>query len=62
MGKVPGPAGTVLLPRMEPAMAMTGMIMKKRPNSMASPSVVSHQGVLAFRPAKAEPLLPAPLE
>ena len=31
-------------------------------SSMVRPSVVSHHGVLAFRPAKAEPLLPPPLE
>ena len=43
----------------EPAIAITGTMMPKRQASMAMPSVVSYQGVLAVRPAKAEPLLPA---
>ena len=42
-----------------PAMAITGTMMPKRQASMVMPSVVLYQGVLAVRPAKAEPLLPA---
>src|SRR6185437_12033192 len=61
VGNVPKPAGTVFLPTMAPAIAIAGTIMKKRPKSIAKPSVVSHHGVLAFNPAKAEPLFPAPL-
>ena len=42
-------------------MASTGTIIRKRPTSIVRPSVMFHQGVLALSPAKAEPLLPAPL-
>ena len=42
----------------DPANAMMGTIIRKRPMSMAMPSVVLYQGVLAVRPAKALPLFP----
>ena len=41
--------------------AKAGTIIKKRPASMVRPRLTLYQGVLALRPAKAEPLLPAPL-
>ena len=44
-----------------PAMASAGTIIQKRPMSMSRPSVTLYQGVFALMPAKAEPLLPAPL-
>ena len=62
VGKVPLLGGTTFLPTIEPAIARAGTIIRKRPPSMARPSVTLYQGVLALRPAKAEPLLPAPLE
>ena len=61
VGKVPGPAGATRFFAMKPAMASTGTIIRKRPPSMASPRVVFQKWVLAFRPAKAEPLLAAAL-
>ena len=39
--------------------AITGTMMPKRVASMVMPMVVSYQGALAVRPAKAEPLFPA---
>ena len=42
-------------------MPSAGTIIRKRPASIVKPSVTLYQGVLALRPAKAEPLLPAPL-
>src|SRR5262249_55507250 len=62
VGKVPRPAGTTRLPTIEPPIARIGMIIRKRPASMVSPSVTFHHGVLALSPANAEPLLPAALE
>src|SRR5689334_16493234 len=59
-GKVPGEGGTVFLPARLPAMASMGMIMRKRPQSMAAARETLNQFVLELRPAKAEPLLPAP--
>ena len=50
------------MPTIDPAMPSAGMIIRNRPASMASPSVMFQKGVLALRPAKAEPLFPAPLE
>jgi hypothetical protein len=41
----------------EPARPSTSTIGRNRPNNIASPSEVLYQSVLAFRPAKAEPLL-----
>jgi hypothetical protein len=40
------------------ATASTAMAGTNRPSSMARPRVVFHQGALAVRPAKAEPLFP----
>ena len=57
VGNVPADAGTVCLRAIEPAMPRTGMIRKKRPTSMARPSVVSYHCVAVVRPANAEPLL-----
>ena len=59
-GKVPALAGTIFFRASEPASASSGTIMPNRPSSMSMPSVVSYHGVLALRPAKALPLLPAP--
>ncbi len=41
----------------EPAIASTSTIGRKRPPSIASPSVVLNQSVFPVRPPKAEPLL-----
>ena len=49
--------GTRGLRTSEPAMARTGIMRKKRPISMHSPSVVWYQLLVTVRPAKAEPLL-----
>ena len=57
-GKVPAEAGTIFLPARLPAMASIGTIIRKRPTNIAMPSEKLYQWVLAFRPAKAEPLLP----
>ena len=58
VGKVPEDAGTVFFAASEPAIAMAGMIIQKRPTSMAMAPVTLYQSVLPLRPAKAEPLLP----
>ena len=42
----------------DPAIAMTGITYANRPNNIERPSVVLYQGVLALRPANADPLLP----
>ena len=60
-GTCPGSGGTTFLPTIDPAMPSAGTIIRKRPTSMSRPSVTLYQGVLALRPANAEPLLPAPL-
>src|SRR5207247_10148414 len=62
VGSVPGPGGATFLPASPPARASAGRIIQNRPSHMSIPSVVLYQGVFALRPAKAEPLLPAPLE
>ena len=59
-GKVPSDGGTAFLRARLPASASIGMITMKRPRSIASPIVVLYQGVLADRPANADPLLPVP--
>src|SRR5713101_8140388 len=59
VGKVPRLAGTTFLPTREPAIARAGTIIKNRPISTVRPRLTLYQGVLALRPAKAEPLLPA---
>ncbi len=58
-GKVPSEAGVVFFLARFPAMARMGMTMKNRPNSCAAAVLVLYHMVLAFRPAKAEPLFPA---
>ena len=40
VGKVPVEAGSVFLAASEPAIAMAGMIMKKRPTNIATAPVV----------------------
>ena len=50
--------GETFLRASEPASAMIGTIMRKRPINIAKPIVVLSQGVLVFKPAKALPLLP----
>jgi len=57
-GNVPGDGG-MRLPRPRcPAIASIGMIMKKRPTSIAKPIVTLYQCVFALKPANADPLLP----
>ncbi len=55
---MPALAGAIFFAASEPAIAMIGMIMRKRPISMAMPSVVLYQGVFAVSPANALPLFP----
>ena len=57
VGKVPAVAGTGCLRASEPAIASAGTIRKKRPTSIARPSVVLNQSVLPVSPPNAEPLL-----
>ena len=44
-----------------PAAASIGMMIRKRPMSIAMPIVPLYQGVFAFKPAKALPLFPVAL-
>src|SRR5271166_329796 len=62
-GKVPGEGATLFFMARLPARAITGIIIRNRPPSMAQPIATSyHHRVLgltaALRPANAEPLLP----
>ena len=57
VGNVPADGGTCCLRTTEPARASVGMIRKKRPNSMAMPSVVFIHARVRGDPANAEPLL-----
>src|SRR5438309_11535238 len=57
-GNVPGDGGTRFLRPRLPAIASIGMIMKKRPMSVASPIVTLYQCVFALRPPNADPLFP----
>ena len=57
VGKVPAVTGTGCLRASEPAIASTSTIGRKRPASIASPSVVLNQSVFPVRPPNAEPLL-----
>ncbi len=59
-GNVPALGGETLLATNEPARAMIGTIIRKRPNNMAMPRVVLYQAVFAVNPAKALPLFPVP--
>ena len=58
VGNVPEEAGAAVFLASAPAIPSNGTIIMKRPINIASPSVVLYQGVLAVRPANAEPLLP----
>src|SRR2546428_10911240 len=62
VGKVPLVVGTNFLAARLPAIARAGMMKRNLPTSMSRPMVRLYQGVLALIPAKALPLLPAPLE
>src|SRR3954469_9310790 len=57
-GNVPGDGGTRFLRPRLPASASIGTIIRKRPISIANPSVILTQLVLAPTPPRAEPLLP----
>src|SRR6185295_1462720 len=59
-GNVPNDGGTIFLRARLPAIASIGMIIMKRPTSIAIPIDVLYQSVFAEIPAKAEPLLPVP--
>ena len=58
VGNVPAEGGTDFLAASEPAIAMAGMIIQKRPTNIATAPVMLKNSVLAEMPAKAEPLLP----
>jgi len=58
VGKVPADGGTVFFAASDPAIAIAGMIIQKRPTSIAMAPVTLYQSVLPVRPAKADPLLP----
>ena len=57
VGNVPAVTGTGCLRASEPAIASTSTIGRKRPPSIARPSVVLYQSVFPVRPPNAEPLL-----
>src|SRR5262249_12498185 len=57
VGKVPSEAGTDFLLASEPAIAIVGMIIMKRPTNIATAPVMLKNSVLAVMPANAEPLL-----
>ena len=61
VGKVPADAGITFLLARLPATASSGMIMRKRPISIAIPTVMLNHGVLAFSPINALPLFPVAL-
>src|SRR5262245_54944451 len=58
-GNVPSDGGISFLRLKLPAIARGGMIMKNRPKSIVSPSVVLYQSVLKLMPPNADPLLAA---
>ena len=58
-GKVPAVGGIDFFFARLPAMASIGIIMKNRPISMVIAPATLYQGVFPFKPANAEPLLPA---
>ena len=58
VGNVPADGGIDFFATSEPAIAMAGMITKKRPTNIARPPVRLYHRVLPVSPAKAEPLLP----
>jgi len=59
-GNVPGDGGMLFFWARLPARASTGIIISSRPPSMVHPRATLYHQVLAFRPAKAEPLFPPP--
>ena len=59
-GNVPSDGGTAFFRAKFPAIAKTGIIIKKRPNNIAIPIVELYQSVFAEMPANAEPLFAAP--
>ncbi len=59
VGNVPSDGGTDLLAASEPAIAMAGTIIQKRPMNIATAPVILKNSVLAEIPAKAEPLFAA---
>ena len=61
VGNVPLVTGIAFLAARLPAAASSGSRNRKRPTSIASPSVRLYQGVFAVMPANALPLLPVPL-
>src|ERR1700719_2974089 len=58
-GKVPTDSGTIRFLARLPAIASTGMIMKKRPSNWPTAVLVLYHMVFGFRPPKADPLFPA---
>jgi hypothetical protein len=58
VGKVPSEAGTDFLLASEPAIAIVGMIIQKRPTNIAIAPVMLKNSVLAEIPANADPLFP----
>ena len=56
-GNVPSDGGTRFLRARLPAMASIGMIMKKRPNSIASPSVVLYQRGVRAQAGEGRPVV-----
>jgi hypothetical protein len=60
-GNVPGDGGTLFFMARFPASASTGIIIRKRPPSIAHPRAVLYHHAFALQSnAKAEPLLPTP--
>src|ERR1700682_1340242 len=62
VGNVPLVTGINFLEARLPAIARAGMMKRNLPTNISRPIVRLYQGVLALIPAKALPLLPAPLE
>ena len=57
VGNVPTDGGTDFFAASEPAIAMAGMIIQKRPTNIATAPVMLKNTVLAVMPPNAEPLL-----
>src|ERR1700674_5792804 len=62
VGKVPLVTGINFFAARLPAIARAGIMNRNLPTNISRPIVRLYQGVLALIPAKALPLLPAPLE
>ena len=58
VGKVPSDGGTDFFAASDPAIAIAGTIIQKRPTNIATAPVMLKNSVLAVMPAKADPLLP----